>query len=80
MSEIKTYLPWLLSAITIYTMWQAGNKSKWTWAIGGANQVLWFIWILSSESWGLLPMNFAMCIIYARNHLKWNRSNLYENY
>lgn len=68
---VKVYLPWLLSVITIYTMWQAGNKNKWTWAIGGANQLLWFTWILSASAWGLLPMNIAMCIIYARNHFKW---------
>ena len=70
---ISTYLPWLLSAITIYTMWQAGNKNRFTWLIGGLNQFLWFAWIVSISAWGLLPMNLAMVVIYARNHFKWNR-------
>lgn len=68
---IETYLPWLLSAITIYTMLLAGNVSKHTWAVGLANQALWLIWIIASASWGLIPMNIALWVVYARNHLKW---------
>jgi hypothetical protein len=50
----------------------AGNKNRHAWAIGLANQALWLIWIVASESWGLIPMNAALWIVYARNHLKWN--------
>lgn len=66
-------LPWLLSAITIYTMFLAGNKHGKTWLVGLANQALWLIWIVASASWGLLPMNIALWIVYGRNHLKWAR-------
>lgn len=70
---IRTYLPWLLSAITIYTMWQAGNRHKFTWVIGLSNQALWLVWIIALGAWGLLPMNFALWFVYGRNHLKWIR-------
>ena len=68
---IVTYLPWLLSAITIYMTILAGNKARWAWAIGLGNQALWLVWIIASSAWGLLPMNAALWIVYARNHMKW---------
>jgi len=67
-----TYLPWLMSAITIYMTVLAGNKSKFAWAVGLFNQALWLTWIVSTASWGFLPMNAALWIVYARNHFKWN--------
>lgn len=74
MSEaIRIYLPWLLSAITIYMTVLAGNKNRNAWLFGLVNQALWLVWILVSGAWGLLPMNLALWIVYGRNHLKWNR-------
>jgi hypothetical protein len=64
-------LPWLLSAITIYSMLLAGNKRRGAWIVGLVNQALWLIWIVVSKSWGLLPMNLALWVVYARNYLKW---------
>ena len=71
MAAVSTYLPWLLSVITIYMTVLAGNKSRNAWLFGLINQALWLIWILSTSAWGLLPMNFALWVVYARNHLKW---------
>jgi hypothetical protein len=70
---IIAYLPWILSAITIYMTILAGNKHPKAWLIGLANQAFWLTWIIASSTWGLLPMNAAMCIVYARNHWKWNK-------
>jgi len=72
---IQTYLPWLLSAITIWMTFLAGNKHPLAWAIGIVNQALWLIWICISSAWGLLPMNFALWYLYFRNHLKWQRAD-----
>lgn len=69
---IITYLPYLLSAITIYSMLLAGNKRKGAWVVGLVNQFLWLIWIVLTQSWGLLPMNIALWIVYGRNYIKWN--------
>lgn len=68
---IKTGLPWILSFITIYTMYMAGNKNKSTWLVGLMNQALWLLWICVTGTWGLLPMNGALWVVYARNHIKW---------
>lgn len=70
---IKDYLPWLLSAITIWMTLLAGNKHQKAWLVGLGNQLLWLVWIVSVGSWGLLPMNFALWIVYARNHWEWNK-------
>jgi len=72
--DIIAYLPWLLSAITIYTMFLAGDRKSYTWLVGLANQALWLTWIVASEAWGLIPMNIALWAVYARNHLKWRAS------
>lgn len=72
MSEaIVTYLPWLLSAITIWMTLLAGNKHRNAWLVGLGNQLLWLVWIIAAGAWGLLPLNAALWIVYGRNHLKW---------
>lgn len=71
---IRLYLPWLLSAITIYMTVLAGNKHRNAWLFGLVNQALWLIWILATASYGLLPMNAALWVVYGRNHLKWSRA------
>jgi len=68
---IIKYLPWLLSAITAYTMLLAGNKHKSAWLVGLLNQFLWLVWIVLVKSWGLIPMNIVLWIVYSRNYLKW---------
>lgn len=72
MENLVFWMPWLLSAITIYMTVLAGNKNRHAWAIGLANQALWLVWIVASQSWGLIPMNLALWIVYGRNHLKWS--------
>lgn len=68
---IQEFLPWVLSTITLWMTFVAGNKHPNTWAIGLVNQLLWLIWIISIQKWGLLPMNIGLWILYYRNHLKW---------
>lgn len=73
MSAIQEYLPWLLSAITLWMTLLAGNKHPSAWLVGLVNQALWLIWIIVSSAWGLLPMNIGLWIVYARNHMKWSK-------
>jgi hypothetical protein len=68
---IATYLPWFISASTIYMLWQIGNLNRKGWILGGFNQILWLSYIIAAEAWGLLPLNIAMCWITIRNYLKW---------
>ncbi len=70
--HIITYLPWLLSVITIWMTVLAGTKHANAWLVGLVNQALWLAWIIASSAWGLLPMNIALWVVYGRNHWKWN--------
>lgn len=70
-SAVVFYLPWLLSAVTIWMNLMAGNKHRLAWLIGLGNQALWLVWIVVAEAWGFIPMNLALWAVYARNHLKW---------
>ena len=68
-----TLLPWLMSAMTIAVMWLAGNKSPWAWRLSLLNQVAWAIWIVGTQTWGLVPLNVAMVIVGVRNLRRWAR-------
>jgi hypothetical protein len=70
---ITTYLPYLLSTITIYQVFWQETKNVHAWIVGIGNQALWLIWILISQNYGLLPMNVAMWVLYTRNHFKWRK-------
>jgi hypothetical protein len=78
-ANIATWLPYLLSAVTIYTMILAGNRRRGAWAVGLVNQALWLIWIAVVGAWGLIPMNIALWIVYTRNHVKWRADIPYEH-
>ena len=69
---IRFYMPWLMSAVTIWMTLLAGNKHKSAWLVGIGNQALWLTWIVTVDAWGLIPMNIALWVVYARNHLKWS--------
>lgn len=58
---IRNYLPWLMSAVTIWMTLPAGNKHKSAWLVGLGNQLLWLVWIIATASWGLLPMMQSHC-------------------
>lgn len=70
---VTVYLPWFLSALTIYQTFLSGKKHHNTWLVGLFGQSLWFIWTVVSENWGLLPLNLTLTYMYTQNHIKWNK-------
>ena len=70
----QKHLPWLLSAVTIYAMWLAGSMSPLAWVVGLIGQALWLVWIIPVKHLGFIPMNLALCIVYARNLYLWTQS------
>lgn len=74
---VVTYLPYLLSAITIYSMLFADNKTRGAWLVGLVNQFLWLIYICAAQVYGLLPiniaLNFTLWVLYGRNYIKWQQ-------
>ena len=72
---IRDYLPWVLSAITIWMTLLAGNLHRSAWLVGLGNQCLWLIWIVATGTWGLIPLNVVLWVVYARNHFKWQKAH-----
>ena len=71
-TQIIFYLPFLLSIVTIWMTLLAGNFHRSAWLVGLVNQALWLVWIVMSETWGLIPLNLALWVVYAHNHYKWH--------
>lgn len=76
--QITFWLPWLISALTILHTTLIGNKDVRGWAVALFNQLLWTVWVLVSASWGLLPLNVALWVIYTRNYRKWKREQVFR--
>jgi hypothetical protein len=70
---ILAYLPWLISAGTISATWLIGSKWRWCWHLALVTQGLWFVWIITSGTWGLLPTAICLSTIHIRNIIKWQR-------
>ena len=64
-------MAWILSITSFVMMWLMGNKNRWGPRLGVANQVLWIIWAISIEEWGLLPGVVGYTFIHIRNLIKW---------
>jgi len=71
--SVATHLPWVISCISIYVMWQVGNLKRHAWIVGLCNQTLWFWWQYEVKAWGLMPLWTVMVYIYARNYLRWSK-------
>lgn len=70
---VVVYLPYCLSCITIWLNILAGNKRRSAWIVAMCGQVFWSIWVLTSQTWGLLPLNIALWYVYAQNYVKWGK-------
>ena len=75
-AAIVFWLPFLLSAITVWMTLMAGNMHRSAWLVGLFNQALWLVWIIAAGAWGLMPLNVVLWVVYARNHVKWRAAIL----
>lgn len=64
-------LPWVMSSVTLYMTFLQGRKTWKAWAVGLVNQVLWLWFALSTQTWGLLPLNAGLWYLYVRNLIIW---------
>lgn len=68
---VRDVLPWLMSAVTLWMTFLQGRKTWTAWAWGLVNQVMWLLFILYTQTWGLLPLNVGLWWLYARNLVRW---------
>lgn len=71
MAYLQHGIPFVLSAVTLYSLFIVGDKNAHGWLISLCNQALWLVWIILIGAWGLLPMNVGMWYVSYRNWRKW---------
>ena len=73
MSNYLNEFSYLLSIISLVTLWLIGNKNKAGFVLGLLNQVLWIWYALMLKQYGLLVGVIAYAAIYIRNLIKWSK-------
>ncbi len=68
-------LSYVLSALSLLSLWLVGNKNKLGFVVGLINQVLWVVYAVSLKQWGLLGGVVAYTFINIRNLVKWNKDS-----
>ena len=73
MNNYLNEFSYLLSIISLVTLWLIGNKNKAGFILGLLNQVLWIWYALMLKQYGLLVGVIAYAAIYIRNLIKLNK-------
>lgn len=71
-------MTWLLSGLSLITLWLMGNKSKHAPLVGVLSQVVWFYYVFDTDQLGFLPGVIAYTVIHLRNSIKWYRESQIE--
>lgn len=66
---------YVLSALSLISLWLMGDKSVWGVIVGLLTQILWIIYALMLEQYGLLIGVVAYTVIHVRNLLKWTKES-----
>jgi hypothetical protein len=61
----------VISVVTIIQMYLLSRKAKSGLYVGIFSQFLWFAFIFTTGSWGLLPLNIALWYIFLTGILRW---------
>jgi hypothetical protein len=64
-------MSYVISIFSLISLWLVGNKNKWGWVVGILNQILWTIYAIRLQQWGLLIGVVAYTIVNVRNLIRW---------
>ncbi len=73
MTLLDEIIQWVLALLSIIMIWKMGNKSRSGPIIGLFSQILWIIYTISTEQWGLLVSALVFTYVHARNAYLWNK-------
>lgn len=68
------FLPWVLAGLTIYMTFLQGEKKASAWIVGLVNQCGWLAFIFGTQTWGFLPLNAVLWVLYVRNYRLWRQA------
>ena len=66
---------WVLTIIGLAGFYLAGKKIWWAWYVNIANQVLWFVFAVTTELWGFLLGTFAYLFVFIKNAYIWTKEH-----
>jgi hypothetical protein len=49
------HLPWVLTALQVFSLWVAGRGSRFGWLLGGTVQLPWIVYALVTNQIGFIP-------------------------
>lgn len=64
-------MTWILSVISLLTVYLIGEKNINGWIVGLFGQVLWISWEIYTKNWGLMPMTIVMTYLYIKSLNTW---------
>ena len=67
------YVPWVLSAWTVLTMWLLSGGRRVGFLFGLASQLLWLVFDAHVHAYGLMPLGLILGVIYVRGYRKWGQ-------
>lgn len=66
-------MTWVISAISIFTIFLYGYKTLWGPIIGFFSQGLWYYYLISTDQYGLIPCTLGFGIVHSLNWYKWKK-------
>lgn len=69
-------MTWILSVVSLLTVYLTGKKKIIGWQVGLIGQALWISWEFYIKAWGLMPMTVIMTILYVKNLKEWKKEKL----
>jgi len=73
MSKYINEFSYVLSIVSLISLWLIGNKNKYGFVVAILNQVLWVWYAVMLKQYGLLIGVVAYTIIHVRNLIKWSK-------
>lgn len=65
------YFSYILSVFSVLSLWLMGDKNIYGIVIGLIGQLLWIVYAIFLEEYGLLIGVFAYTAVHIRNLVKW---------
>lgn len=62
---------WVAAAVSIVGLWVAGLNPRAGWVYGIGAQVVWVLYGLATDQYGMIALSVAFVAIYSRNLYRW---------
>lgn len=67
------WMTWVLSFVGLLTIFLLGRKNRWGFAAGLLADVLWFVYSMGTQQWGLVPACGIYAVVHVWGWKKWSR-------